>query len=255
MRTTRRFDQPLDAEGPQAGQAELALVAAQLTRAGVNTRFLPQLATSFGIDDPDELARQLAGGFAVAAAAGQDFEEIFSEITDSPQVYQAAGSFPQAVAFLAEAGVVPAEATIGLEGGTRSFTGEPVTADLAAIFAGLPGYADRRANVAGETDFFGGIGVDFFNRVPILNQAGRIEYDRLTTEPVPQEFAEPAGTVLVDGIPVGEAEAAAGREQAIAEREARQERVEGRGPAVRAGHEIARQGRLRREVPAPPGHS
>lgn len=205
--TSRQFDIELGTEsgpaGPTATGAELPLVAAQLARGGFDTRFLPQLATAFGIDDPEELARQLAGGFSLSVQAGQNFEEIFSEIADNPQVYQAAGSIPQAAAFLAQQNIVPSETTIQLEQGNLQFPGTPVSANLADIYAGLPGFADRLEGAGLETDFIGQLGLSVLDTIPLGTQLPRAGFDGSGPANAAQGFNQPAGQVLVDGVPVG----------------------------------------------------
>ena len=205
--TSRQFDIELGTEsgpaGPTATGAELPLVAAQLARGGFDTRFLPQLATAFGIDDPEELARQLAGGFSLSVQAGQNFEEIFSEIADNPQVYQAAGSIPQAAAFLAQQNIVPSETTIQLEQGNLQFPGTPVSANLADIYAGLPGFADRLEGAGLETDFIGQLGLSVLDTIPLGTQLPRAGFDGSGPANAAQGFNQPAGQVLVDGLPVG----------------------------------------------------
>ncbi len=200
----RAFDLQYGRDGDAITGAELPLVAAQLQRAGFNTRFLPQLASAFGIEDPDELARQLAGGYSIGVQSGIDFEELFSEIADNPQVYQAAGSIPQAVDFLARQDLIPSETTIQLEQGFLEFPGTPVSADLADIYAGLPGYADRLEGL--EADFVGGLGLDIVSSIPGVSQIPRVAYDGTTPRPGSQDFNAPRGQVLVDGIPVGQQE-------------------------------------------------
>ncbi|MYI67290.1 MAG: hypothetical protein F4103_00475 [Boseongicola sp. SB0673_bin_14] len=205
--TGRQFDLELGTEigpaGPTATGAELPLVAAQLARGGFDTRFLPQLATAFGIDDPEELARQLAGGFSLSVQAGQNFEEIFSEIADNPQVYQGAGSIPQAAAFLAQQGTIPSETTIQLEQGNLQFPGTPVTANIADIYAGLPGFADRFEGAGLETDFFGQLGLSVLDTIPLGTQLARTGFDGSGPADISQGFNQPAGSALVDGQPVG----------------------------------------------------
>lgn len=137
---TRAFD--VDPAGQQA--SNLALTTAALSRAGVNTRFLPQVASRFGVlDDPSHLVAQLGVGADVVSQTGVDFEEVFSEIADNPQVYGAFPTFAHAAQFIVSQGLAPPEVTIQLEQGRLAPTGGAVTGDPYTLTGITPTAGER----------------------------------------------------------------------------------------------------------------
>lgn len=137
---TRAFD--LDPAGQQA--TNLGLTTAALQRVGINTRFLPQVAQRFGVgDDPNQLVAQLGIGADVVSQAGVDFEEVFSEIADNPQVYGAFPTFAHAAQFIVSQGLAPPEVTIQLEQGFLAPVGGAVTGDPYTLTGVTPTAAER----------------------------------------------------------------------------------------------------------------
>ena len=136
------------AAGVQVGRQlghdpDLAQDVAALETAGINTRFVPQLARAFGIADPDDLSRQLNAAFDLATRSGSDPEELLSEIADNPQVYAAFGSIPQAVDFVSRQPLIPSETTIQLEQGALVPEQRAVDADIEALSAISPSFGER----------------------------------------------------------------------------------------------------------------
>ena len=137
---TRAFD--LDPASREA--SNLGLTTSALARAGINTRFLPQLAQRFGVgDDPDALIAQLGVGADVVSQEGVDFEEVFSEIADNPQVYGAFPTFAHAAQFIVSQGLAPPEVTIQLEQGFLAPRGGAVTGDPYTLTGITPTAAER----------------------------------------------------------------------------------------------------------------
>ena len=142
------FDAQASAAGVQTarrfgGGLDFASDVAALETAGINTRFVPQLAQAFGLQDPSDISDQLNAAFDVATRSGSDPEELFSEIADNPQVYQAFGSIPQAVDFLGRQSLIPSETTIQLEQGALLPEQSAVEADIDALSAISPSFGER----------------------------------------------------------------------------------------------------------------
>ena len=206
---------------PATGDAQnLALTVAQLNRAGVNTRFLPQVAQRFGITDPNELVAQLGVGADVVSQAGVDFEEVYSEIADNPQVYGAFPTFAHAAQFIVGQGLAPAEVTIQLEQGFLAPTGGTVTGDPFALSGITPTAAERyeqgqsgftRAftGAVGAIPVVGGEGQEFISAINQISEslfgAHRIDDifsgrdNRTDRTGTTRTFTGEAGDVLVDG--------------------------------------------------------
>ena len=142
------FDDQATAAGLQAarrfgGGLDFAQDIAALETAGINTRFVPQLAQSFGLQDPSDISDQLNAAFDAATRSGSDPEELFSEIADNPQVYSAFGSIPQAVDFLGRQSLIPSETTIQLEQGALAPEQFAVDADVEALSTISPSFGER----------------------------------------------------------------------------------------------------------------
>ena len=121
----------------------LAEDIAALETAGINTRFVPQLARAFGLSDAGDISAQLNAAFDLATRSGSDPEELLSEIADNPQVYAAFGSIPQAVDFVARQPLIPSETTIQLEQGALVPEQIAVDADVEALSAISPSFGER----------------------------------------------------------------------------------------------------------------
>lgn len=185
--------------------------ATALTRVGVNTRFLPQLAREFGLlDDPDQLVAQLGVGADVVSQAGVDFEEVYSEIADNPQVYGAFPTFAHAAQFIVSQGLVPSEVTIQLEQGFLAPRGGAVTGDPYTLTGITPSAADRFANRPVSQAIIGAVGaVPFVGEGvgELLTGVGTLT-ERITGSDLDRTgrteltLRGEAGSVLVDGIAV-----------------------------------------------------
>ena len=148
--TNLGFDDQAVAAGVQTarrfgGGLDFAQDVAALETAGINTRFVPQLAQAFGLQDPSDISDQLNAAFDVATRSGSDPEELFSEIADNPQVYSAFGSIPQAVDFLGRQSLIPSETTIQLEQGALVPEQFSVDADIEALSTVSPSFGERTA--------------------------------------------------------------------------------------------------------------
>ena len=155
-------------EGDDA--TDIAADVASLERGGINTRFIPQLARAFEISNAQVLSNQLNAAFDVATRTGNDAEEIFSEIADNPQVYQAFGTLPQAVQFIAQQPYIPSETTIQLEQGGLVPTASSVEADINALSTISPTLRERAAGLQATTPAASFPGV--LNRIGDLPLAG-----------------------------------------------------------------------------------
>ena len=133
VQTARRF----------GGGLDFAEDIAALETAGINTRFVPQLAQAFGLQDPSDISDQLNAAFDVATRSGIEPEELFSEIADNTEVYSAFGSIPQAVDFLGRQSLIPSETTIQLETGALVPDQFSVDADIEALSTISPSFGER----------------------------------------------------------------------------------------------------------------